>query len=151
MLRPVLKHLVHHHGRGFASKELGSGRASLYSFRVSLQKRVLQRRFRSFKQGLAWKSMKKELQQSRSQLWHRERTPNLKSRSDRRKEDDQELRERKMKENPSAPLGMGALTHSFSPESFDLNLGLKSAFTRYQQADECQISSLLLECFFFKS
>lgn len=41
--------------------------------------------------------MKKELQQLRSQLWHRERTPNLKSRSDRRKEDDQELRERKMK------------------------------------------------------
>lgn len=93
--------------------------------------------------------MKKELQQSRSQLWHRERTPNLKSRSDQRKEDDQELRERKMKENPSAPLGMGALTHSFSPESFDLNLGLKSAFTRYRQADECQISSLLLEFFFY--
>lgn len=94
--------------------------------------------------------MEKELQQVRSQLWHRERTPSLKSRSDRRKEDDQELWERKMKENPAATLGMGALTHSFSPESFDLNLGLKSAFTRYRQADEGHISSLLLECFFFK-
>lgn len=65
--------------------------------------------------------MEKELQQVRSQLWHRERTPSLKSRSDRRKEDDQELWERKMKENPAATLGMGALTHSFSPASFDLN------------------------------
>lgn len=57
-----------------------------------------------------------------------------------------------MKENPAVTLGTGALKHalhSFSPEVFDLNLDLKSAFAHYRQTDECQISSLLLECFFF--